>query len=141
MLKRLVCPAVVLFLGYASTHGWAQSAGAALPSLYQAAQATRGKAVYAASCASCHGKELVGGGAPALTGPQFFTKEMNTKLGGMFQYMARQMPQGRPGSLTHDQYADLISFILQKNGFPAGDSPLSYEVALQSDVIIYFAKQ
>ena len=122
-------------------HCPAQSAEAALPSLYQAAQAMRGKAVYATSCASCHGKELVGGGAPALTGPQFFTKEMNTKLGGMFQYMARQMPQGRPGSLTHDQYADLISFILQQNGFPAGDSPLSYEAALQSDVIIYFAKQ
>ena len=100
-------------------HCPAQSAEAALPSLYQAAQAMRGKAVYATSCASCHGKELVGGGAPALTGPQFFTKEMNTKLGGMFQYMAREMPQGRPGSLTHDQYADLISFILAEERLPS----------------------
>jgi mono/diheme cytochrome c family protein len=136
----VVFSAVVLALGCVSMDRLARSADAALPTLYEAAQATRGKATYATSCASCHGKALVGGGAPALTGPQFFTKQMSTKLGGVFQYMAREMPQGRPGSLTHDQYADVMAFILEMNGFPSGSVPLSYESALSSNEILYFAK-
>jgi polar amino acid transport system substrate-binding protein len=140
MRRLLVLSVVVLSLGYMSMDRPVRSAEATLPALYEAAQATRGKASYAASCASCHGKGLVGGGAPALTGPQFFTKEMNTKLAGVFQYMAREMPQGRPGSLTHDQYADLMAFILEMNGFPSGSVSLSYESALSSNEILYFAK-
>jgi len=118
----------------------ADSNDAALPNLYAATQATKGKVIYAKYCAECHGKELVGGTAPALSGTQFFTRDMGTKLGGVFEYMARQMPQGRPGSLTHDEYVQLMAFILQKNGFPSGDSSLSYDVALKSDDILYFAK-
>lgn len=108
--------------------------------LYQAAQAQRGKAIYASKCAVCHGKELSGGGAPALTGTQFFTRDMNNKISDVFRYMVHEMPAGQPGSLTHEQYADLMSFILQTNGFPTGESPLSYDAALECGEILYFAK-
>ena len=37
--------------------------------LFTEAQAIRGEAVYAQSCASCHGAALAGGAAPPLVGP------------------------------------------------------------------------
>jgi polar amino acid transport system substrate-binding protein len=139
-LPKLLMPSMVMAMICVSYPSMADSNDAALPTLYVAAQATKGKVIYAKYCAECHGKELVGGTAPALSGTQFFTRDMNTKLGGVFEYMARQMPLGRPGSLTHDEYAQLMAFILQKNGFPSGDSPLSYDAILKSDDILYFAK-
>jgi cytochrome c len=134
-------PVLVMTLISQPSRAPAQSPDAIPTALYQAAQAKRGKALYAAKCAVCHGKELTGGGAPALAGTQFFTRDMNNKLGDVFRYMAHEMPAGQPGSLTHDQYADLMAFILQTNGFPTGDSPLSYDAALQSSEIIYFARR
>jgi len=118
----------------------AQAPQAAPAALYQAAQAERGKAIYAAQCAACHGKALTGGGAPALTGAQFFTRDMNNRIGDVFRYMVHEMPAGRPGSLQHEQYAELMAFILKTNGYPAGPSPLSYDGALESGEILYFAK-
>jgi len=134
-------PVLVLTLISQPSLAPAQSPDVIPTALYQAAQAKRGKALYAAKCAVCHGKELTGGGAPALAGTQFFTRDMNNKLGDVFRYMAHEMPAGQPGSLTHDQYADLMAFILQTNGFPTGDAPLSYDAALQSSEIIYFARR
>jgi polar amino acid transport system substrate-binding protein len=139
LCKQLFLPILAFTLICLPSRAPAQSPGDPA-ALYQAIQAQRGKVIYASKCAVCHGKELTGGGAPALTGTQFFTREMNNKLGDVFRYMAHEMPAGQPGSLTHDQYADLMSFILQTNGFPAGESPLAYDAALQSADIIYYAK-
>jgi polar amino acid transport system substrate-binding protein len=138
--RGLWVPVLALTLIFPLSRAPAQAPEEAPAALYQAAQAQRGKAIYASKCGACHGKALTGGGAPALTGTQFFTREMNNKIGDVFRYMVHEMPAGQPGSLTHEQYADLMSFILQTNGFPAGDSPLSYDAALESGEIIYFAK-
>ena len=141
MCKQLLLPVLALTLIFPLSRAPAQAPEEAPAALYQAVQAQRGKAIYASKCAACHGKALTGGGAPALTGTQFFTREMNNKIGDVFRYMVHEMPAGQPGSLTHEQYADLMSFILQTNGFPTGDSPLSYDAALESGEIIYFAKR
>jgi hypothetical protein len=34
------------------------------------------------------------------------------------------MPTGAEGTLTPQQYADTTAYMLQKNGFPAGDKEL-----------------
>jgi polar amino acid transport system substrate-binding protein len=141
LCKQITFSILVLTLISLPGRAPAQSTEQAPAALYQAVQAQRGKAIYASKCAVCHGKELSGGGAPALTGTQFFTREMNNKIGDVFRYMVHEMPAGQPGSLNHDQYAELMSFILQSNGFPAGDSPLSYDAALESAEIIYFTKR
>ena len=44
------------------------------------------------------------------------------------------MPAGNPGSLSHDQYAQVMAFILSKNGYPAGATALDYNAALGSSV-------
>lgn len=109
------------------------------PALFSTDQATRGKSAYLGRCAHCHGRELTGGAAPALSGPQFFTREMNNRLSGVFSYLVHEMPQDRPGSLTHGQYVDIMAYLLDRNGYPSGPAALTYESALQSSAIVYFA--
>jgi len=71
---------------------------------------------------------------PALMGQSFASASNNYTIGAIFGEIAEQMPAGAPGSLTHDQYADAMAFILSKNGYPAGTAALDYEASLGSSV-------
>jgi mono/diheme cytochrome c family protein len=113
-------------------------AGAAMagtpPALYTAAQASAGAAAYAQNCAMCHGADLKGGAGPALLGPAFAAPGINATVGGIFVMVAQQMPAGQPGSLSQTQYEDIMAYMLQANGLPAGGTALAYKVALASTV-------
>ncbi|MGP6157473.1 MAG: c-type cytochrome [Vulcanimicrobiaceae bacterium] len=102
--------------------------------LYSASQASAGGKIYAANCASCHGDQLEGGVGPALSGANLRTLAKNTKLtvGDLFQFMALQMPLNDPASLKHDQYAQIMAYILKFNGYPAGSHTLTYDQAMSS---------
>src|SRR5687768_11574874 len=49
----------------------AEQGKTAKDSVYSAAQAKRGEALYGEQCSACHGADLSGGGAPALAGADF----------------------------------------------------------------------
>jgi mono/diheme cytochrome c family protein len=96
--------------------------------VYSDQQSRRGAALYAEHCVSCHGEDLSGGGvesAPALSGTKFLTRWEEQTLGDFFERTVRSMPQDAPGSLTRDQHADILAFILARNDFPAGTTDLS----------------
>jgi quinoprotein glucose dehydrogenase len=88
--------------------------------VYTEEQAERGGKLYAEYCASCHGAEMIAGaGAPSLAGPEF-TFGWDTKpLGGLFEFVQMSMPPGQAGSLRDQEYADILSALLKRNGFPA----------------------
>jgi len=93
--------------------------------IYTAEQAKRGEAVYGDSCQVCHGPDLGGTDlAPTLTGADFATNWNGMKIADLFDRVSQTMPLSSPGSLTAPQYADLISFIMQKSGAPAGTAEL-----------------
>jgi hypothetical protein len=46
------------------------------------------------------------------------------------------MPSDRPGSLAADTYADIIAFIAQKNGFPAGSAELGTDIEVLKQILI-----
>jgi cytochrome c len=97
--------------------------------VYSAAQADEGARVYAVKCAMCHGTRLEGTlETPGLVG-KFVARWAGRPLGDLFDYLGRAMPQGTPGSLTAQDNARLMAFILQANGAPAGDGPLSADPA------------
>ena len=93
--------------------------------IYTEAQAGRGATVYSDVCAPCHGPDLGGSDlAPALTGNDFMTNWNDLKVAELFDRMATTMPLTAPGSLTAPQYADVLAFVLQKTGAPAGATEL-----------------
>jgi mono/diheme cytochrome c family protein len=88
-------------------------------------QAKRGNAVYTKECASCHGDALEGmGEAPSLSGGEFAAAWNDLTLNQLFDRIQKTMPQSAPGSLSREQYAEVIAHILQKNGAPAGKTEL-----------------
>src|ERR1700757_842738 len=114
------------------------SASAALagtpPALYTSAQAKAGADVYTQSCAMCHGADMKGSAGPALLGQSFAAAGSGSTIGSVFSTIAQQMPQTAPGSLSQTQYEDVMAYILQANGYPAGGSALVYKDSLASTV-------
>ncbi|HEV3086465.1 MAG TPA: PQQ-binding-like beta-propeller repeat protein [Candidatus Elarobacter sp.] len=92
---------------------------------YTAAQARSGAAVYSQTCSQCHGVNLQGGAGPALVGSAFqkYVGKSGTAA-SLYDFISKQMPADKPGSLTQQQYLDVTAYILQRNGYPAGDVPL-----------------
>lgn len=38
--------------------------------------------------------------------------------------LVSEMPSDNPGSLSNDEYTNIVAYILSDLGFPAGDAPL-----------------
>lgn len=97
---------------------------------YTAAQAARGKALYQSQCSLCHGADLDGVGQnPPLSSSDFTNKWGALSVDDLFEKIQTTMPAIKPGSLTRDQTADLVSFILSFNHFAAGAKPLPTDAA------------
>ena len=85
--------------------------------VYTSEQADRGELVARQVCFACHGQRdwvtpvmiPIWSGRPIL---DFYDNLMFT------------MPYDNPASLSREQYADVLSYILELNGVPAGSTPL-----------------
>jgi len=94
--------------------------------VYTDAQAKRGEAVYVDRCASCHAPDLTGlDQAPPLVGGDFATNWNDLSINDLFERIRISMPADKPGTLTRQEVADVLSFVLQKNALPAGASELA----------------
>ena len=112
------CAAAVPEAPAPSPAGPAETASAEPAAAYfTAEQATRGQRVFTTVCSTCHGRN-------EFTGPIFAMTWRADPLGNLFQHISTAMPQDRPGSLSAQQYADVLSYILQLNGGRAGDREL-----------------
>lgn len=106
------------------------------PSFTQA-QALHGHDVYAANCAKCHGAQLQGNVGPALQGPAFAPATGSSlTLSGIFNYMQSNMPADQPGKLKAQDYADVMAFLLMRNGYQSGTSKLTAAKALKSQALL-----
>jgi mono/diheme cytochrome c family protein len=109
--------------------------------VYTAAQATRGEAIYTRSCASCHQPDLSGDGqSPGLVGKDFDMDWVDTTIGDMYDRVKISMPADKPGSLSPAEIADVLSFILSKGGFAAGQTELPSDVAALKTIKYVAAK-
>jgi len=101
----------------------AQAPTTVLDGVYTHPQAERGEGIYSASCIGCHEGQDADG--PELTGNAFLDRWREDKLEPLFTFIRTRMPGNAPGSLDERDYADIIAFILEANGLPAGKSELS----------------
>jgi polar amino acid transport system substrate-binding protein len=110
----------------------------AKPALYTADQATAGAAVYAQSCAACHGAQMEGVAAPALKGPALgdMAAAQGLTAQTLLDVVANTMPQSDPGSLKPEEYNAVTAYILQQNNYPAGTAALTTGAAGLKDAKI-----
>jgi S-disulfanyl-L-cysteine oxidoreductase SoxD len=103
--------------------------------IYTAAQAERGKAVFAMNCAACHGDKLEGGGSgPELSGPSFTGGYTSGTAAALYTKISQDMPSSAPGTLMPEQYADVLAFVLNVNKYPAGKTEIPKDGAGLKDV-------
>jgi cytochrome c5 len=93
--------------------------------VYSAAQAERGKTNYNASCLRCHGDKLQGNTAPALSGDRFFTTWGSEPIASLFAKIRDTMPPNFGTSIDDQTKLDIVSYILQTNGYPTGATELT----------------
>ena len=102
-----------------------------LDGVFTEAQAERGKAMYSAPCGMCHGRRLNGApddedmlSTPPLARAKFLRTWQGRSLATLFEYTRATMPQNNPGSLTDEEYLDIIAYMLSVSRMPAGDEEL-----------------
>jgi mono/diheme cytochrome c family protein len=103
--------------------------------VYTAEQAKRGEPLYGQQCSSCHGATLEGGEmAPPLTGGAFNSNWSGLSLGDLSERIRISMPQSNPGSLSRQQCADLVAFLLSAGNFPTGKEELPRELEILKQI-------
>jgi len=105
--------------------------------VYSGAQAYRGEKVADTTCIGCHGPKLDGGDSgPKLVGEAFLANWSSQSMGVMFDWIREAMPAEAPGTLSKDDTAAVIAYILQLNKIPAGKQDLSTEPEVLGRIIV-----
>ncbi len=115
---------IIILLFVCTVVGFAQATG-----IFTEAQAQRGQSLYAAKCASCHGQSLEGATAAPLSGSKFASKWNGKSVDDLYFITRTQMPYGAGGSLTDQQYLDIVVALLKGNGYAAGARELTMDAA------------
>jgi mono/diheme cytochrome c family protein len=93
--------------------------------VYTTAQAERGRATFNTACLRCHGPDLAGNTAPALKGERFQSSWGGDTIENLFVKIRDTMPPNFGTILDDQTKLDIVSYILQVNGFPAGKTELA----------------
>ena len=119
LLLAFLIGSAVLAFGQQSQH----SSKTVWDGVYTSAQAERGREAYRTTCSGCHAADLSGGQGPTLSGSVFLGHWAEDNLDALFAKM-RKMPPGQD-TLPESTHLDLLAFLLESNGYPAGHSGLS----------------
>ena len=111
--------------------------------VFTEAQAGRGGAAYRGACGLCHGRRLNGApddpdmpATPPLARARFLRTWDGKSLATLFEYTRATMPQDNPGSLTGEEYVDVIAYMLSVGGVPAGEADLRPELERLARIVI-----
>ena len=96
-----------------------------LDGVFSEAQAKRGQTAFAMNCMRCHADNLLGQATAPLAGNAFMDRWREDGLDTIFDDIRTRMPNDNPGALPENTYLDVLVYILQRNGFPAGSAELT----------------
>jgi len=116
--------------------GAASASNTVWAGVYNAAQAKRGESLSVQKCVICHGEELLGNEAPGLVGPDFLIRWNMQTAWDLLDRIKTTMPATTPGTLSLQESTDLLAYMLNLNGFPAGDKVLSSDKEALSQIRI-----
>ena len=125
--RRLLATTAALCIAGGLTAPAAFAAGQpAQDGIHTAEQAENGRADYTRSCAICHRTDLRGNfESPPLSGPNFLNFWGDRTPQELVERIRVTMPPDRPGRLGDRTYLDIVAYLLQANGAPAGDQALT----------------
>ena len=105
--------------------------------IYNAEQAGRGREKYTQVCSSCHQGDLSGSDqAPGLVGGDFLDRWDGQSVADLADRIRTSMPADDVGSLTTPMSLDIVAYVLQANGFPAGSEEIKADRAALKTVMI-----
>jgi len=88
-------------------------------------------------CANCHGASVDDGNcAPPLRGAAFLNKYTGKPAADLSTHVSAKMPAANPGSLDGADYAQIIAYVLQQNGYATGRKEFAPEAAALASVTI-----
>jgi alcohol dehydrogenase (cytochrome c) len=100
-------------------------------------QALTGLSVYSQDCAACHLPDLSGSfEAPSLNDNSFRDNWSNRTVTELIDQLQRTMPPQAPGSLSEQQYIDVVAYLLSENSVTAGATTL----ATNSDAVVFIGE-
>ncbi len=105
------------------------SGSSVLDGVFTSSQASRGEQRFGQVCAACHGTNEFRGG-------RFRIRWVGHTAGEIFELVSTLMPEDDPGSLSPEDYANLLAYFFQLNGYPAGEEPLPADVSALQNVRI-----
>jgi alcohol dehydrogenase (cytochrome c) len=127
----------VAFVGMTMASVGGQQAQPTAAGAYTTAQAQAGQAAYGQQCAGCHSADFRGSGdAPAVVGADFTAKWGPRGANELFTYLVQAMPPTNPGSLSEAGALALTAYLLQVNGAPAGQQPLTATVSTPMNALL-----
>ena len=100
--------------------------------VYSAGQAARGQQLYREQCAECHGNSMEGTIGPPLAGDSFLGNWSARPVSNLADKIQKTMPFNRTGTLSQQQSADLVAYILQVGKFPSGQAELNESAMAQT---------
>jgi len=122
-----------LFIIVAGSQVHADSTRQAVSSVFDGVfteeQSARGEAQYLETCKRCHKEDLAGDqyeDVLPLVGDKFLSEWARWTVGDLFEFLTTEMPPKRKDrlELSAENYADVLAYLLEQNGFPAGNAEL-----------------
>ena len=104
--------------------------------VYTTEQAGRCKTAYDEKCASCHGSmaSVTPDMAPLLNDSGFQNLWRQRSLAQLFGRIRETMPQDKPNTLSPEETAALVAYILSGNQLPAGEAPLPIDLEILKEI-------
>ncbi len=112
------------------------AAGSGIEPRFTAKQVSDGKKSYDSHCAVCHGSTLKNGTFGTPLAGEYFQSKWSGKSVAAFHSKSRTMPPASPASLAAEVYANIVAYILDVNGYQAGDAPLPHDESALSGMTI-----
>ena len=106
-----------------------QALSSVLDGVFTEEQSARGEAQYLETCERCHQEDMAGDqheDVPPLVGDKFLSEWNRWTVGDLFEFLTTEMPPKRKDrlKLSAETHVDILAYILEKNGFPAGKGEL-----------------